>query len=137
MMPSTIRRTSLDKTYLLLGLFTLLQISTVAFAAQETTRSLCEIPPGHNALRAEQDVERETHIIAGELISTDGDYYFIKDETGKEVSLLSDQRTVKAVIEKGDRITAYVDGDNYAVWIRSQESTDRRNQHASLDCSPS
>jgi hypothetical protein len=64
---------------------------------------------------AEQDVERDTHIISGELISTDGDYYFIKDERGKEVSLLSDQRAVKPVIEKEDRITAYVDDDNYAL----------------------
>jgi hypothetical protein len=94
------------------------------------------MPSGQNAMRAEQDVERDIHIISGELISTDGDYYFIKDESGKEVSLLSDQRTVKPVIEKGDRITAYVDDDNYALWIRSNEGTDRRSEHASLDCNP-
>jgi len=136
MMTSRVDRVSSDGIFLFFGLFTLLQVSDVALAAKEMRRSLCEIPPGHNALRAEQDVERDTHFISGELISMDGDYYFIKDESGKEVSLLSDQRTVKPVIEKGDRITAYVDEDHYALWIRSNESTDRRSEHASLDCNP-
>lgn len=39
----------------------------------------------------------------------DGDYDVVKDENGKEVSVLSDKRTDKPVIQKGDRITAYVD----------------------------
>lgn len=135
MMTSKVGRVSSDMIVLFLGLFILLQMSDVACALTEMKRSPCEIPPGLNAMRAEQD-ERDTHIISGELISTDGDYYFVKDETGKEVSLLSDQRTVKPVIEKGNRITAYVDDDNYALWIRSNESTDRRSDHASLDCNP-
>jgi hypothetical protein len=137
MMTSKVGRVSSGGILLFLGLFTLLQVSDVAFAAQEMRKIPCEIPPGQNALRAEQDVERDTHVISGELISADGDYYFIKDESGKEVSLLSDKRTEKPVIEKGDRITAYVDEDNYALWIRSNESTDRRSEHASLDCNPS
>jgi hypothetical protein len=135
MMTSKVRRLSPDAFLLFFGLFTL-QASAVVFAATEMRRSLCEIPPGQNAIRAAQDVERDTHIISGELLSADGDYYFIKDESGKEVSLLSDKRTEKPVIEKGDRITAYVDDDSYALWIRSNESTDRRSEHASLDCNP-
>lgn len=119
-----------------LGLFILLQVSDVAFAAKEMKRSTCEIPPGQNAMRAEQYEETDTHIISGELISTDNNYYFIRDKSGKEVSLLSDQRTVKGVMEKGDSITAYVDDDKYALWIRSNENTDRRSEHASLDCNP-
>lgn len=134
MMSSNVSRMSPGRTLLFLGLCTLLQVSGVAFAVEEMRRSPCEIPSGQNALRAEQDVERDTHIISGELISTDGDYYFIKDESGNEVSLLSDKRTVKPVLEKGDHITAHVDDDNYALWIRSHEGTDRRNEHASLDC---
>jgi hypothetical protein len=121
---------------LFLGLFTLLQVNDVAFAAKEMRSSTCEIVSGQNAIRAEQYVETDTHIISGELISTDNDYYFIRDESGKEVSLLSDKRTVKGIIEKGDRITAYVDDDKYALWIRSNENTDRRSEHASLDCNP-
>jgi hypothetical protein len=121
---------------LFLGLFTLLQVNDVAFAAKEMRSSTCEIVSGQNAIRAEQYVETDTHIISGELISTDNDYYFIRDESGKEVSLLSDKRTVKGISEKGDRITAYVDDDKYALWIRSNENTDRRSEHASLDCNP-
>ncbi len=136
MLSSKAGRLSSDGIFLFLGLVTLLQVSDVAFAAKETKRSTCEIPPGQNAMRAEQYVETDTHIISGELISTDNDYYFIKDKSGKEVSLLSDKRTVKGVIEKGDSITAYVDDDKYALWIRSNENTDRRTEHASLDCNP-
>jgi hypothetical protein len=129
-------RLSSDGIFLFLGLFTLLQVNDVAFAAKEMRSSTCEIVSGQNAIRAEQYVETDTHIISGELISTDNDYYFIRDESGKEVSLLSDKRTVKGIIEKGDRITAYVDDDKYALWIRSNENTDRRSEHASLDCNP-
>jgi hypothetical protein len=136
MLSSKAGRLSSDGIFLLLGLVTLLQVTDVAFAAKEMKRSTCEIPPGQNAMRAEQYVETDTHIISGELISTDNDYYFIKEKSGKEVSLLSDQRTVKGVIEKGDSITAYVDDDKYALWIRSNENTDRRSEHASLDCNP-
>lgn len=136
MLSAKFGRLSSGGIFLFLGLFTLLQVSDVAFAAKEMKKSICEIPPGQNAMRAEQYVETDTHIISGELISTDNDYYFIKDKSGKEVSLLSDQRTVKGVMEKGDSITAYVDDDKYALWIRSNENTDRRSEHASLDCNP-
>lgn len=129
-------RLSSNGILVFLGLFILLQISNVAFGAKEMKRSTCEIPPGQNAMRAEQYEETDTHIISGELISTDNNYYFIRDKSGKEVSLLSDQRTVKGVMEKGDSITAYVDDDKYALWIRSNENTDRRSEHASLDCNP-
>lgn len=136
MLPLKTARLSSNGILLFLGLFILLQVSAVAFAAKEMKRSTCEIPPGQNALRAEQYEETDTHIISGELISTDNNYYFIRDKSGKEVSLLSDQRTVKGVIEKGDSVTAYVDDDKYALWIRSNENTDRRSEHASLDCNP-
>lgn len=121
-------------TVLFLWLFIIFQVPDVAFAANEMKRSPCDMLPGQNAMRAEQEVERDTHIISGELIGTDGDYYVVKDEKGNEVSVLSDKRTDKPVIVKGDRITAYVDDGNYALWIRSNESTDRRSEHASVDC---
>lgn len=118
------------------GLFTMFQMSEGALAAKAKKKNLCEFPPGQNAMRAEQEVERDTHLIWGELIGADGDYYVIKDEQGNEVSLLSDKRTDKPVIKKGDHITASVDDHNYALWIRSNESTDRRSEHASVDCNP-
>ena len=136
MMTSKVVRVASGGTLLFLGLFSMLQVNDVAIAANEMKKSRCEIPAGQNALRAEQDVERGTHLLSGELIGKDGDYYVVKDEKGKEVSLLTDKRTDKPVIEKGDRITAYVDDQHYALWIRSDESTDRRSEHASVDCSP-
>jgi len=136
MMTSKVVRVSSGAILLFLWLFTLLQVDDVAFAAKEMKRIPCDIPPGQNAMRAEENLGRGTHIISGELIGMDGDYYVVKDERGKEVSLLSDKRTDKPVIQKGDRITAYVDDQNTALWIRSNESTDRRDEHASVDCNP-
>ncbi|MHC9062805.1 hypothetical protein ACYX34_08970 [Nitrospira sp. CMX1] len=136
MMTSQIIRGASGSSVLFLGLFTLLQVSDVVFAATESKRSLCEIPPGQNALRVEQDQDRGTRTISGELISADGDYFVVKDESGKEVSLLTDKRTDKPIIEKGNHITAYVDEDNYALWIRSDDSADRRSEHGSVDCNP-
>lgn len=135
MMTSKIDRVLSGTTLLFLGLF-MLQVSDVAFAANEMKRTPCEIPAGQNVMRAEESLGRGTHILSGELIAMDGDYYVVKDESGKEVSLLPDKRTDKPVIEKGDHITAYVDDQNIALWIRSNESTDRRDEHASVDCNP-
>jgi len=114
----------------------MLQASDVTFAADKIKRTPCDITSGQNVMRAEEDLGRGTHILSGELIGMDGDYYVVKDVNGKEVSLLSDKRTDKPVIQKGDRITAYVDDQNTALWIRSNESTDRRDEHGSVDCNP-
>ena len=136
MMTSHLVRVSASGTFLFLGLFTMLQASDGAFAAAKIKRSPCDITSGQNVMRAEEDLGRGTHILSGELIGMDGDYYVVKDVNGKEVSLLSDKRTDKPVIQKGDRITAYVDDQNTALWIRSNESTDRRDEHGSVDCNP-
>lgn len=136
MMTSKVCRVSSGGILLFLGLFSMLQMSDVAIAADKMKSTPCEITPGQNVMRAEEDVGRGTHILSGELIGMDGDYYVVKEDSGKEVSLLSDKRTDKPVVQKGDRITAYVDDHNTALWIRSNESTDRRDEHASVDCSP-
>ena len=135
-MTSKVVRVSSGGILLFLGLFSMLQVSDVTLAADKMKRTPCEITPGQNVMRADEDLGRGTHILSGELIGMDGNYYVVKDESGKEVSLLSDKRTNKPVIQKGDRITAYVDDQNTALWIRSNESTDRRDEHGSVDCSP-
>ncbi len=62
--------------------------------------------------------------------------YFIKEQSGKEVTLTTDEKTVQPVIHQGDRISADVNDQNYALWIRSNKMTDRRTEHASADCTP-
>ena len=136
MMTSKVCRVSSGGILLFLGLSSMFQVSDVAIAADKMKSPPCEITPGQNVMRAEEDVGRGTHILSGELIGMDGDYYVVKEDSGKEVSLLSDKRTDKPVIQKGNRITAYVDDHNTALWIRSNESTDRRDEHASVDCNP-
>jgi hypothetical protein len=52
------------------------------------------------------------------------------------VSLQTDQKTVQPEINRGDRISASVEDQNYALWIRSNKMTDRRTEHASADGTP-
>ena len=136
MMTSKVARVSVGGMLVFLGLFTIFPVSNMAYGAKEVKRTPCDIPPGQNVMRAEETLARGSHILTGELISMDGDYYVIKDERGAEVSLRSDKNTNKPIVQKGDRITAYVDDQNTALWIRSNESTDRRDEHASVDCNP-
>jgi hypothetical protein len=136
MITSKVVRVSSGIIFLFVGVFSMLPGSDVGFAADTVKRTPCDITPGQNVMRAEEDLPRGTHLLSGELIRMDGDYYVVKDESGKEMSLLSDKRTDKPVIQQGDRITAYVDDQNTALWIRSNESTDRRDEHGSVDCNP-
>lgn len=62
--------------------------------------------------------------------------YVVKDKDGKEVNLRADEKTELSAIKKGDHISANVDKNNHALWIRSNESMDRRSDHGSADCNP-
>ncbi len=124
---------------LLLGLFTMPQIGDVASAVDETKGAKggpCEVPPGQNAMNAEQAATKGSHLVSGEVVRVDGATYVVKEKGGKEVSLQTDEKTEKAPISKGDHISANVDKQNRALWIRSNENTDRRSDHVSADCTP-
>jgi hypothetical protein len=123
-------------TLLFLGLFSMPQVGDLASAADGVKGSPCEIPHGQNATRAEQVETQGTHMISGEVMRVDDASYLLMEQSGKEVTLKTDQRTTQPVINQGDRITANVDDQNYALWIRSNKMTDRRTEHASADCTP-
>ena len=60
--------------------------------------------------------------IQGEVLRVEGANYLIQEQDGKEVSLQTDQTTLKAgKINPGDRIEAKVDENNYALSIHSTE----------------
>jgi len=129
---------------LLLSLSTMPQVDVASAADQHKGAQgkgaegvPCDIPHGQNAMQAEQDAMRGSHIIFGEVIRVDGATYVVKEEGGKEVSLQADDRTEKPPISKGDHISANVDNKNHALWIRANRGTDRRTEHASADCNPS
>ena len=96
----------------------------------------CDIPDGQNVTRAELDAKRGSHVIFGEVVRVDGATYHVKDEGGKEVKVQADQTTEKPPISQGDHISANVDNQNHALWIRANRGTDRRTEHASADCNP-
>ena len=132
--PSYIRA----KDLVLLSLVVLLQVGCVGSKTDgQMGAAPCDILPGKNAMQAEQNAVRKTHMIYGEIIRMDGTIYVLKADDGKEVSLLTDETTEKPPINKGDRIAANVDNLNHALWIRANRGTDRRTEHASADCNPS
>ncbi len=122
------------RNLLVLGLVTILQIGCVASRGDKHIASPCDVLPGTNALQAEHNAVRKTHLIYGEVVRMDGTTYVLKEEDGKEVSVLTDETTEKPPINKGDHITANVDNLNSALWIRANRGTDRRTEHASADC---
>ena len=121
---------------LFLGLFSTPQGSDLASAADDVKTIPCEVPHGQNATRADQAEAQGTHLISGEVMRIEDTQYFIKEQSGKEVTIKTDQKTVQPVIDLGDRISANVNDQNYALWIRSNKMTDRRTEHASVDCTP-
>jgi len=96
----------------------------------------CDIPPGKNAAQAEQDASQGSRMITGEVLKLEGANFVVKDDSGKEVRLITDDSTEKPPINKGDHISAAVDKQNHALWIRANRGTDRRTEHASADCDP-
>lgn len=123
-------------TLLFLGLLSVPQVGALALAADEGKGSPCEVPDGQNATRAEQAEKKDTRLLSGEVLRVEDTSYLLRDENGKEVTLKTDQKTVQPVINQGDRITADVNDQNYALWVRSNKMTDRRTEHASAGCTP-
>ena len=73
--------------------------------------------------------DRSTKSIKGEVLRVEGYNYVVKEEDGKEVSLLTDSTTRKTGdISQGYSIEAQVDDQNHALSIRSTPKTDRRNE---------
>jgi ATP-dependent 26S proteasome regulatory subunit len=120
---------------LFLGLFSIPPVGSLASAA-DLKGSPCEVPHGQNATRAEQLETQRTHMILGEVMRVEDGSYLVKEQSGKEVTLKIDKSTDQPVINQGDQISADVDDQNNALWIRSNKETDRRTEHASVDCTP-
>ena len=92
--------------------------------------------PGQNAAQAEQAAKLASHLVTGELVKMDGKNFVVKEENGKEVRFQLTERTRKTPISPGDRISASLDNQNHALWIRANGGTSPRTEHASTDCNP-
>jgi hypothetical protein len=96
----------------------------------------CDISPGQNLAQAEQNADRTSRLVTGELVQTDGKNFVVKEEGGKEVRLQLTDRTRKTPVNPGDQISVSIDDKNQALWIRANRGTDKRTEHASADCNP-
>ena len=87
---------------------------------------------GQAGLTADQDKLRglkSSRTIKGEVLSVEGDTYYLQAQDGKAVRLHTDQTTRKiGNIYQGARVEAEVNDRGHALSIRSSESTDRRNE---------
>ena len=96
----------------------------------------CEINTGEAALKAEQNQTQKSHMIRGEVMQVEGSNYVVKVQEGKQVSVQTDVTTAQPDIHQGEHIEASVNEQNHVLWIRTDNSTDRRNEHAASDCAP-
>lgn len=77
----------------------------------------------------EDKQSQHVEAIKGEVLRIEGENYFVKGESGKEVRLHTDDTTQKTGdIQQGDRIEAQMNEQNHALSIRSAPTTDRRNE---------
>ena len=87
---------------------------------------------GQTGLRGDQDKLRGhkgSRTIRGEVLSVEGDIYYLQEQNGKAVRLHTDQTTKKiGNIHEGTSIEAEVNDWGHALSIRSAESSDRRNE---------
>jgi hypothetical protein len=87
---------------------------------------------GQAGLKADQDKLRglkSSHTIKGEVLSVEGDTYYLQRQDGKAVRLHTDQTTRKiGNIYQRARVEAEVNDRGHALSIRSAESSDRRNE---------
>ncbi|HKO30364.1 MAG TPA: hypothetical protein VJU54_04445 [Nitrospiraceae bacterium] len=72
---------------------------------------------------------KSSHMIKGEVLSVEGDTYYLQGQDGKAVRLHTDQTTrMTGNIYQGARVEAEVNDRGHALSIRSTDSTDRRNE---------
>jgi hyperosmotically inducible protein len=82
-----------------------------------------------DAMTSESEPSQRVEGIKGEVSRIEGDTYFVRGESGKEVRLHTDDTTQKTgAIHEGDRIEAQMNEQNHALSIRSTPTTDRRNE---------
>ena len=88
-----------------------------------------QIQPLTDSMASEAEPSQSVEGIKGEVSRIEGDTYFVKEESGKEVRLHTDDTTQKTgAIHEGDRIEAQMNEQNHALSIRSTPTTDRRNE---------
>ena len=59
--------------------------------------------------------------VKGTLMKVDGEYYWIKDDDGKEVRLHVDTSSKMDKVVKGDRVKAYITEKGHVTTLQRQE----------------
>jgi len=97
------------RTILLPVIATLLVWSGIALAADPMSEK--EASP-----RLKERIMKDS--IKGTLTKTDGEYYWIRDDDGKEVRVHVDRSTKMDNLIKGDRVKAYITEKGHATTVQ-------------------
>ena len=96
-----------------LGLSHAAQGNTVAAATDG-------MKPGGQADEKDMTLQRQSHVIQGDVLRMEEGHYVVKQKDGKEVRVVTDRTTrIMGQIKNGDRVVANVDDQNRTLWITS------------------
>jgi len=108
------------------GFLLCLGLSNASLATDDMKAGQPERQGGQAGLKGEQDKLKGGYMITGEVLSVEGENYFVKGQDRKEVRLHTDATTQKTGdIRQGDRIEADVNDQNHALSIRSARGTEK------------
>lgn len=76
--------------------------------------------PGGQVDQNDMTLQRQSHVIQGDVLRMEGGHYVVKQKDGKEVRVATDPTTrITRQIKNGDRVVANVDDQNRTLWITS------------------
>lgn len=76
--------------------------------------------PGVHADQKDMTVQKQSHVIQGDVLRMEDDQYVVKQKNGKEVRVVIDQTTkIMRQIKNGDRVVVKVDDQDRILWITS------------------
>ena len=116
---------------LCLGLYNAAKADAFSAAANMNTDQ-SEREGGQDGLKDDQDMLKglkSSHTIKGEVLSVEGDTYYLQEPDGTAVRLHTDHTTREiGNLYRGTRVEPEVNDRGHALSICSTESTDRRNE---------
>jgi hypothetical protein len=104
---------------LLCGFLVCLGLSHAAQANTEVSAT-DGMKPGGQADQKDMTLQRQSHVIQGDVLRMEDGHYVVKQKDGKEVLVATDHTTkIMGHIKNGDRVVANVDDQNRTLWITS------------------
>ncbi|HJU05766.1 MAG TPA: hypothetical protein VJ692_11500 [Nitrospiraceae bacterium] len=100
------------RSHIVLGSFALIAaVGLTSAGCSESTMERREAKPAMSERMSNEAVK-------GQLIRTDGDYLWIREDGGKEVRVHVDDRTKMDKVVPGDKVKAYITENGHATTVQ-------------------